>query len=111
MRARVIITTGAPELIEGFAALTADVLVPASREQPGYRGYVAFTAPEGVTHAVTLWEDEATEQASDDALRANRESFAVAFGVDLRVEKYDVAFAELLAPPSSRTGEDRRPSH
>lgn len=103
MRARVITTTGDPDLIEGFATLTAEVLVPASRRQPGYRGYVAFSSPDGVAHAVTLWEDGATEQASDDALRADRENFAAEFGVQLRVERFDVAFAEVLNPSGGET--------
>ena len=102
MRARVIITTGDPELVGGFAAFTSEVLVPASRRQPGYRGYVAFSSSSGVTNAVTLWEDEATEQASDDALRRDREKFAADLDVELQVEKFDVAFAEVLErPPAS----------
>lgn len=104
MRARVIITTGDPELVSGFAAFTTEVLVPASRRQPGYRGYVAFSSPDGVTNAVTLWEDEATELASDEALGGDRERFAAELNVDLRVEKFDVAFAEVLDRPLNSDG-------
>lgn len=95
MRARVIITSGDPSLAEGFAQLTRDVLVPSSQQQPGYRGYVAFVDADGTATAVTLWEDEAAEEASDATLREAREGFAKAFGVDLRVVKADVAFAEV----------------
>ena len=97
MRARVIVTSASPELVEQAVQLTRDVLVPNSREQEGYRGYIAFyDAERGTGTAVTLWEDERTEEASDEALRPAREQFAAAFGADVRVEKYDVAFAEVL---------------
>lgn len=97
MRARVIFSTASPEVVERGAQLTRDVLVANARLQPGYRGYIAlYDADRGVGTAVTLWQDEATEEASDEALRPAREQFAAAFGADVRVEKYDVAVAELV---------------
>lgn len=96
MKARVIVTAASPELVEGAIQLTREVLVPNARQQDGYRGYIGiYDVERGVGSAITLWEDERTEQASDEALRPAREQFAAAFGADVRVEKYDVAVAEL----------------
>ena len=44
---------------------------------------------------MTLWEDETTELASDEASREAREQLAQAFGAEVTVKKYDVAAAEL----------------
>jgi hypothetical protein len=96
MKARVIVTSASPELTEQGVQLTKDVLVQNARQLEGYRGYIAlYDAERGVGSAITLWEDEATEQASDEALRPAREQFAAAFNADVRVEKYDVAIAEV----------------
>ena len=96
MRARLITTKASPQVVDAAIQLTKDVLVPAAREQEGFRGYVAiYDSPSGTGMALTLWEDERTEEASDEALRPNRERFAEAFGAEVRVDKYDVAFAEL----------------
>ena len=96
MRARLITTKASPEVVEAGIQLTKDVLVPAARQQEGFRGYIGiYDAPSGTGMALTLWEDERTEEASDEALRPNREQFAEAFGADMRVDKYDVAVAEL----------------
>ena len=97
MRARVIITKASPEVVQGAIDLTRDVLVPNARQQEGYRGYIAvYDTERGVGQAITLWEDEATEMASDEALKPAREQFAAAFDAELRVEKWDVAVAEVV---------------
>lgn len=96
MRARVIITTASKEVVEGAIQLTREVLVPNARNQDGYRGYIGiYDAERGVGSAITLWEDERTELASDEALAPAREQFASMFEAEVRVEKYDVAVAEL----------------
>ena len=97
MKARVIITTASPDVVEGGIQLTRDVLVPNARQQEGYRGYIGlYDAERGVGTAITLWEDEGAEEASDEALRPAREQFAAMFEADVRVEKYDVAVAEVV---------------
>lgn len=97
MKARAIITTASPDVVEGGIQLTRDVLVPNARQQEGYRGYIGlYDAERGVGTAITLWEDEGAEEASDEALRPAREQFAAMFEADVRVEKYDVAVAEVV---------------
>ena len=97
MRARVIVTDAPAEIIDAGAQMTRDVLVPASRAQEGYRGYIAlYDRATGRSLAVTLWEDEESETASDKASRGRREEAAKAFGANIvSVDKYDVAVAEL----------------
>lgn len=95
MRARLIWTEASPEVIDAGLQITKDVLVPAARERDGFRGYIAlFDTDRGVGLAVTLWEDEQTEQASDEASQALREQLAESVGAKVSVEKYDVAVTE-----------------
>ena len=96
MRARLIRTEASPEVLEAGIQITRDVLVPAAREREGFRGYIGlFDAERGVGLAVTLWEDDQTEQASDQASSALREQIAESVGAKVSVEKYDVAIMEL----------------
>ena len=44
-------------------ALYRDTVVPALREQPGYRGAYAMSTPEAEAAIITFWETE--EQASE----------------------------------------------
>ncbi len=97
MRARVITTKASSDIVEAGVQLTRDVLVPNARQYEGYRGYVAIhDAARGVGIAVTLWEDEASEEASDEAIRPSREQMAEQFGAEVVVDKYDVAIAEVI---------------
>lgn len=97
MRARVIVTQAPGEVLDAGVRFTRDVLVPAARQQEGYRGYVAlYDHSTGHAMAVTLWENEHAETDSDEAARAGREEAAKAFGATIvSVDKYDVAFAEV----------------
>ena len=96
MRARIIMTKADASLLEAGAEYTRSILVPAAREHEGYRGYIAlYDAARGLGMAVTLWQDERTEQLSDDAIRESREQAARDFGVEQWVEKYDVVVADV----------------
>lgn len=96
MRARVIETKASPEVVEAGIQVTKDVLVPNARAQEGFRGYIAlYDSAAGIGFAVTLWEDERTEMASDEAARPGREQLAASFGAEVAVKKYDVAVVEL----------------
>lgn len=96
MRARLIRTEASPEVMEAGIQITKDVLVPAAKEREGFRGYIALVdAERGVGLAVTLWEDDETELASDEASRPLREQIAESVGAKVSVEKYDVAVSEI----------------
>jgi hypothetical protein len=97
VRARVIVTKAPTSVLEAGIRLTNEVLVPAAREQDGYRGYIAIYDEEtGRSLAITLWEDALTERASDEKASAGREEAAKALGAEiLSVDKYEIAVAEL----------------
>ena len=98
MLARVIWSKASPDLTEMWVQLVNETLVPAARMQEGYRGYIAIYDPnEGVAIAVTLWQDAETERASDLAARAGREEMARAVNAELRVDRYEVAAAEVVS--------------
>lgn len=103
MRARIIRSKGDPALVEAGVAHTRDVLIPAAQRHEGYRGYFAlYDAAAGTGLAVTLWEDERTEQLSDDAIRPSREQAARDWGIEVTVEKYDVGAADWLSGPAAQ---------
>lgn len=97
MRARVIVTDAPEEVLDAGIQLTRDVLVPAARAQDGFRGYIALIDRSSRRSlAITLWEDEPTESASDEASRERREEAAKAFGASIvSVDKYDVPIVEM----------------
>lgn len=96
MHARVITSKADPGLIDQWIGLTQRLLIPASKALKGFAGYIAFYEREsGTSVAVTLWEDECSERASDLASTESREAFAKAVGADLRVDHYEVAAIEL----------------
>jgi quinol monooxygenase YgiN len=51
---------------EDWLALIRDVVVPSLEQQPGFRGFAAFTSPHSSkTIGFSLWEDEASLTASE----------------------------------------------
>ena len=77
---------------------TRNLLVEVSKAREWYAGYVAFYDREsGESVAVTLWDDERTEAASDEASAPSRQAFADAVGAELRVDRYDVAVVDIAS--------------
>jgi quinol monooxygenase YgiN len=71
MHARVNATRWRPEKVEEGLKLTYDTIIPAYKEQPGFRGYYLLTEPGGdKAMAITLWETEADMQASAPVAQA-----------------------------------------
>lgn len=104
MRARVITTKADPALTDQWIEMTRDLLVGASKAREGYAGYIAFYDREsGEAVAVTLWADERTEAASDEASAPSRQAFADAVGAELRVDRYDVAVVDVPTATTSET--------
>lgn len=98
MRARVIVTDAPAAVIQAGIPFTKDILVPASRAQTGYRGYIAlYDEAGGRSLAITLWADDDTETESDRDAAPRREEAARSLGAEIvSVDKYDVAVAELV---------------
>jgi quinol monooxygenase YgiN len=71
MHARVNATRWKPEKVEEGLDLTWNTIVPAYREQPGFKGYLLLTEPGGdKAMAITLWESEEEMQASAPVAQA-----------------------------------------
>jgi quinol monooxygenase YgiN len=71
MHARVNATRWNPEKIEEGLKLTRETIVPAYKEQPGFRGYYLLTEPGGdKAMAITIWETEADMEASAPVAQA-----------------------------------------
>jgi quinol monooxygenase YgiN len=71
MHARVNATRWYPEKIEEGLKLTWDTIVPAYKQQPGFRGYFLLTEPGGdKAMAITMWETEADMEASAPVAQA-----------------------------------------
>lgn len=96
MRARVITSKADPALMDQWIETTRNALVEVSKAREGYAGYIAFyDRGSGEAVAVTLWDDERTEAASDEASAPSRQAFADAVGAELRVDRYDVAVVDV----------------
>ena len=104
MRARVITTKADPSLMDQWIETTRSLLVETSKAREGYAGYIAFYDREsGEAVAVTLWDDERAEAASDEASAPSRQAFADAVGAELRVDRYDVAVVDVPTATTSET--------
>lgn len=100
MLARVITTKAAPSLMDQWIETTRTLLVETSKAREGYAGYIAlYDRESGEAVAVTLWDDERTQAASDEASAPSRQAFADAVGAELRVDHYEVAVVDVPAAP------------
>jgi len=71
MYARVNRTRWRPERRDDAAQFTHDRIIPAYREQNGFRGYLLLTEPGGDgAMAITMWETEEDMEASAPVARA-----------------------------------------
>jgi heme-degrading monooxygenase HmoA len=75
-------------------------VVPAQREQPGYRGCSVLTTPEGKALVLTLWEDDEAAQASLTGGHYERqlEKFVTVYRAAPGREQYDVALVDAPVP-------------
>jgi quinol monooxygenase YgiN len=71
MYARVNRTRWHPDKREDAEKLTWDTIIPAYRDQKGFRGYYLLTEPGGdEAMAITLWDTEEDMEASAPVARA-----------------------------------------
>jgi heme-degrading monooxygenase HmoA len=87
---------------EALARFTAEVL-PDLREQPGYRGIIVLTTPEGKAALVSLW-DTAEQADADGRSGFYREAlarFVTLYAAPPGRERYEVALADLPAAARS----------
>lgn len=89
MYARIVTTTGVTD-IDGGISWFRDNVLPAIRDQKGYRGTGVNVGRAGRVLAVlTLWDTEAERDASWDSLAARRQESADVTGGQLATETYE----------------------
>jgi len=99
MHTRVVSFTGAKDIDAGIGFLQEKVL-PAMKDQKGYRGLTASADRAGGVFAVlSLWDTEEDREASDSMLASNRQEAAEVIGGEMKVEKYELLVTEVGQVP------------
>ena len=86
-----------PEQDERGLEIVRDQLLPWLRDSTGFRGLIRMTNCEGTrTLVVTLWADEESLQASDEAGKRFSDLTAAAVGVTRKtLEEYEVTLFDV----------------
>ena len=100
MFARISTFEGPPEQTAEGIRVARRQFLPAARLQEGFRGmYVMLDAEAGRSLAMTLWETPEDMARSEGAVQRARAESAEASGETVvSVERYEVAFGELVDP-------------
>jgi hypothetical protein len=89
MYTRVVNFTGATDIDAGISFLQ-DKVLPAMRDQQGYRGLIASAdRAGGVFGVLSLWDNAEDREASDSMLAPTRQEAAAVIGGEMKVEKYE----------------------
>lgn len=93
MFARARVTHGVPERVEEGIRQFRDVVVPAYKDVPGFKGgYMLVDRKQGKLIGVTLWATEADLHATESTSQRLRTAGSHAAGGDVHsVEVYEVA--------------------
>jgi heme-degrading monooxygenase HmoA len=95
--ARVLTATAHPGKTDEGVQIVRDSLLPVTRQQPGYKGYLALTdRTTGKVISITLWETEADLNASESSglLREQLGKVAYVLATQVVREVYEVAVQE-----------------
>jgi heme-degrading monooxygenase HmoA len=99
MYTRVVNFTGATDIAAGVSFLQ-DKVLPAMRDQQGYRGLIASAdRAGGVFGVLSLWDTAEDREASDSMLAPTRQEAAEVIGGEMKVEKYEQLVAEVGQEP------------
>lgn len=100
MFARVSTFQGTPEQLDESTRQAIEQIVPAARRLAGFQGVLSLIdRASGRSITMTLWQDEETMRASEDAANRLRAQGAEAAGESVvSVARYEVAFSELRPP-------------
>jgi heme-degrading monooxygenase HmoA len=99
MHTRVVNFTGATDIDAGISFLQ-DKVLPAMRDQKGYRGLIASADRAGAVFGVlSLWDTEDDREASDSMLAPTRHEAAEVIGGEMKVEKYELLVSEVGQEP------------
>ena len=88
--------------LASLVKLFEESVVPAQREQEGYRGCYVLTTPEGKALVMTFWEDEEAAAKSLEGGHYGRqvEKFVTVYRAAPGREAYDVAVVDEPVPAS-----------
>ena len=95
--ARVLTATAQPGKTDEGVQIVRDSLLPVTRQQPGYRGYLSLTdRTTGRVISITLWETEADVNASESSglLREQLGKVAPMLATQVVREVYEVTVQE-----------------
>lgn len=100
MFARISTFEGPPEQTAEGIRMARRQFLPAARLQEGFRGmYLMLDAASGRSLAITMWDTQEDMARSEEAVRRARAESAESSGETLvSVERYEVAFGELVDP-------------
>ena len=99
MHTRAVNFTGATDIDAGVSFLQ-DKVLPAMRDQQGYRGLIASAdRAGGVFGVLSLWDTAEDREASDSMLAPTRQEAAEVIGGEMKVEKYEQLVAEVGQEP------------
>ena len=93
MRARVVMVRTQPGKADETANLYRDSVVPAAKQQQGFKGALLLVDPDtGKGLSVTMWEDEATMERGEDSgyYKEQLAKFSGLFTEPPRAEHYEV---------------------
>ncbi len=98
MFARVSRFQGPPDQTAEGIRIAREQILPAARLMEGFKGiYLLFDRESGKSLSVTFWETEADMLASEEAAsRARAESAEASGETVIGVERYEVAWCELV---------------
>ncbi len=95
--ARVLTATAQPGKTDEGVQIVRDAILPVTRQQPGYRGYLSLTdRTTGRVISITLWETEADVNASESSglLREQLGKVAPMLATQVVREVYEVTVQE-----------------
>lgn len=100
MFARVSTFHGSPQLLDESTRQAIEHIVPAVRRLAGFQGVLSLIdRATGKSITITLWQDEETMRASEEAANQLRSQTAEAAGESIvSVQRYEVAFSEMRSP-------------
>jgi hypothetical protein len=93
MHARVNTTQWHPEKVADGMRLTEDTIIPSYQDQPGFRGYILLTEPDGENAmAITLWDTEDEMESSAAVARAMVGELRGLLKAPPKTENFEVKF-------------------
>ena len=106
MHTRVVNFAGAKDIDAGIRLLQ-DKVLPAMKNQKGYRGLTASAdRAGGLLGVLSLWDTAEDREASDSVLAPFRQRAAEVIGGEMKIENYQLLMSEVTGTAATRFGSD-----